>query len=651
MAENKRPSRRRRESSSRKSSSSTSLLQEDDDVDPSPDQTGYEASVIKYSIFYPVAVLPLCIPLLVAFWFPAQWIKLTCWRCSLRSARYVIVKDLDGDLRVETVQHYEVPQVLDKSETSSLLGDVTGQPVKSPYIIHRNLRYLYNEEDEKYILLRGFDRGYTCAGIHDMAEGLSTEMHNERLEEYGANTINVPMKSYPVLFVEEVLHPFYLMQVLSIGLWLYEVYYLYAAIILVMSTFSVMTSLIQTRRNMQQLHDMVKQNCSVTVIRDGRELHGVSGESLVPGDVMVIPPSGMSMPCDAVLLTGTAIVNEASLTGESIPITKTPLSQSHGELYRPDRHKHHTLFGGTQVIQTRFYNSSSVLAVVLRTAFSTSKGGMVRSILYPKPLNFKFYLDAIKFVLVLGVIALGGFCYTMTIDVKLLGPLLAIVRSLDIVTTVVPPALPAALTVGTVYALQRLKKQQIYCISPQRVNVCGKIKLVCFDKTGTLTEDSLDMEGVITSTNQQFSPMVTDPSSLLPCPLLYGMTTCHSLTLINGQLLGDPLDVKMFNSTGWTLEEPGEDTSRFDMIIPTIVKPPLAGPGQDGVELGIMKQFTFSSELQRMSVLVKTLPSHDPKLFHVYVKGAPEKIRDLCKRDSGTCNVLHRGVAQGIAMM
>ena len=38
------------------------------------------------------------------------------------------------------------------------------------------------------------------------------------------------------------------------------------------------------------------------------------------------------------------------------------------------------------------------------TGFSTSKGGMVRSILYPKPLNFKFYLDAIKFVLLLAVI-------------------------------------------------------------------------------------------------------------------------------------------------------------------------------------------------------------------------------------------------------
>ena len=116
-----------------------------------------------------------------------------------------------------------------------------------------------------------------------------------------------------------------------------------------------------------------------------------------------------------------------------------------------------------------------------------------------------------------------------------------------------------------------------------RVNVCGKIKLVCFDKTGTLTEDSLDMEGVTTATNQQsaifvlvvqcsylypinrFSPMVTDPSSLLPCPLLYGMATCHSLTLINGQLLGDPLDIKMFNSTGWV--SPSHYPSSFALFL------------------------------------------------------------------------------------
>lgn len=57
-----------------------------------------------------------------------------------------------------------------------------------------------------------------------------------------------------------------------------------------------------------------------------------------------------------------------------------------------------------------------------------------------------------------------------------------LLRSLDIITIVVPPALPAAMTIGTVYSQNRLKKLKIYCISPPRINVCGKIKLACFDK-------------------------------------------------------------------------------------------------------------------------------------------------------------------------
>ena len=71
-----------------------------------------------------------------------------------------------------------------------------------------------------------------------------------------------------------------------------------------------------------------------------------------------------------------------------------------------------------------------------------------------------------------------------------------LLRSLDIITIVVPPALPAAMTVGTYYAQvvtctyfqngrhqrwyfqARLKKHRIYCLSPARINVCGKLKLV-----------------------------------------------------------------------------------------------------------------------------------------------------------------------------
>ena len=57
-----------------------------------------------------------------------------------------------------------------------------------------------------------------------------------------------------------------------------------------------------------------------------------------------------------------------------------------------------------------------------------------------------------------------------------------ILESLDIITITVPPALPAAMTAGIVYAQRRLKQIGIFCISPQRINICGQINLVCFDK-------------------------------------------------------------------------------------------------------------------------------------------------------------------------
>ena len=55
---------------------------------------------------------------------------------------------------------------------------------------------------------------------------------------------------------------------------------------------------------------------------------------------------------------------------------------------------------------------------------------------------------------------------------------------------------------------------------------------------------------------------------------MWSLASCHSLTNINDQLTGDPLDVKMFESTKWQLEEAGGDTEKFDKMMPSVVKPP-----------------------------------------------------------------------------
>lgn len=188
-------------------------------------------------------------------------------------------------------------------------------------------------------------------------------------------------------------------------------------------------------------------------------------------------------------------------------------------------------------------------------------------------------------------------------------------RILDLITVVVPPSLPCAMTVGTVYSQSRLKKRNIFCISPARINVAGKIKVCCFDKTGTLTEEGLDFWGVMKADDMSGKP-VRNPKAELgqDSKLLQAIASCHSLTVIDGDLIGDPLDIKMFQSTGWHYQDSENDgTLRFPTVKP-ITADSYSG-SKEGLSIAILKNFPFSSELQRQSVIVRSSRSKNPHLF------------------------------------
>ena len=246
---------------------------------------------------------------------------------------------------------------------------------------------------------------------------------------------------------------------------------------------------------------MAKYSCTVELMQLDSSFKKVASDELLPGDVIRIP-QGSSLPCDLILLTGSAIVNEAMLTGESIPVMKASLPMTN-EVYSDSETTRHTLFGGTSVIQTRSVSNQEVLGLVRSTGFLTAKGALVRDILYPKILKFKFYSDSLKFVGILGLIAFIGFLISLPQMIKLeLGTVYIIDKSLNLVTITIPPALPAAMTCGTLFAIGRLKGYNIFCISPQRINVAGRIKTFVFDKTGTLTEEGLSVLGFRSASNK-----------------------------------------------------------------------------------------------------------------------------------------------------
>lgn len=265
------------------------------------------------------------------------------------------------------------------------------------------------------------------------------------------------------------------------------------------------------------LHNVIEslKTDNIEVLKPLNEIDVILADSLVPGDIIVIPIDGGNMACDAILISGSCIVNESMLTGESVPVTKTPPTSSDTP-FEWMTQKRHILYAGTNILQTRYYGSERVLARVVRTGFNTSKGELVKSILFPRPIEFRFYEDSVKFISLLFCVAAMGMVYTVQLykdrgaDLKTI-----IIRALDIITIVVPPALPLAMTAGQVYSQARLKKKNIFCISPQRINVCGKLKLICFDKTGTLTDDGLTMDGCRECRNAEFRTPDTRPPYVL----------------------------------------------------------------------------------------------------------------------------------------
>ncbi|KAL7752505.1 hypothetical protein RI367_002039 [Sorochytrium milnesiophthora] len=537
---------------------------------------------------------------------------------------------------------------------------------------YRCIKYVWHPLQHRFAAVGAWkDRAWVAAaasgngGVAVLKNGIHQSMYYERRQVLGSNDIVIPEKSTVQLIFDEILHPFYIFQVFSIILWSLDDYYYYASCILFISVLSTVDALVETKRNIRRLREMSHFSCSVNVYRSSQWTR-VQSDDLVPGDVIEVNAGDFhTLPCDVVLLAGDCIVNESMLTGESVPMFKVPL-QSVGLLVDADLHEPQVsaglsrsfLFSGTRIVRVRGshvaddVHEGRATAMVVRTGFNTTKGSLIRSMLFPHPHKFSFYRDAFRFIGVLAIIASIGFAFSLYYFIRHHASIrIIILRALDLVTIIIPPALPATMSIGTSFALSRLKRANIYCISPNTVNVCGKVNMVCFDKTGTLTEEGLDVMGVHVHTGQKFSDLLRTSSDIAAAtsaanttvPLSRALATCHGLKMVNGECVGDPLELKMFEWTGWELEESGPGTgdtlgssdAQHANIVPTCVRPPagslFAKADAARPEFGILKTFEFASTLRRMTVLVKQLSD---SALEIFTKGAPEVMRDICRPDS-----------------
>ncbi|KAJ9474275.1 putative Vacuolar cation-transporting ATPase YPK9 (putative) [Pseudozyma hubeiensis] len=545
----------------------------------------------------------------------------------------------------------------------------------------------------------------TIAHEHSLAStGLAAQVVRDRQALFGDNQVTVKGKSVFDLLIEEVLHPFYIFQIYSIILWCNDEYVPYAIVIAVVSIVGIVATTVTTKAAIEKLKKMSRFSCNVSALRSspadasspvdekspagdstddeekqipnseiataGSSYKVLNSELLVPGDIVDLgasydtdktaPNYGHrlveTLPCDVVLLEGDCIVNESMMTGESVPVVKAPISKDDlatilaagKDLSQLDKH---ILYSGTKLVRVRPGSNATgaTRALVIRTGFSTAKGSLVRQMLFPRPISHKFYRDAFMFIGNLFIIAIIGMVATI-IYFKIIGVSSdeIALRSLDVLTIAVPPALPATLSICITFSIARLKRGQIFCLSPQRINVAGMVNMFVFDKTGTLTEEGLDVMGVRMVKDGNFTELVQRPEQCRDegkLSLLEAMATAHDLNLLDGEPIGEPLEVKMLEWTERKLEDDSslapvhltkESASEAERRQPTtkdgtLARVPVIHSHNSQPSLAVIRTFEFTASLRRMSVVVKR---HQSLSAQIYCKGAAESISSLCSPSS-----------------
>ncbi|KAJ2368031.1 hypothetical protein H4S01_001815, partial [Coemansia sp. RSA 2610] len=425
------------------------------------------------------------------------------------------------------------------------------------YFTYQCTRYVLDEQTQQYAPYE-FDLGSGHRGLIDQAGGLSSTEASYRLELVGPNFIEVKVPNIFGAFAREFLSFFYIYQIMM--LW---VFYIYAywqvalvdtGVILLSATIKVVLRLQSERR----LKQMAEQEETIAVKRDG-EWAQVSTRDLVTGDVIEVT-SGAHMSCDCILLSGNAIMNESSLTGEPLPIRKFPLRIDDGHYSVTGAGKMTTLFAGTIVSQVQpvtkaadSLESDRVLALVRFTGTMSDKGQLVRRILFPNPISFIFneqmrIVTCILLLYAVFIMAMSAYLYQSN-------PVAVVLYGACAVAQLLSPLLPAALVIGQSVAATRLRKKKIYCVDPQRIMTAGKVQILCADKTGTLTKEGLEFYGgrCIDETSGRFAAFSGD---LLSTSRRFqqAVASCHSVADLDGQLIGNPVDIEQFRASNATID-------------------------------------------------------------------------------------------------
>jgi cation-transporting ATPase 13A3/4/5 len=330
---------------------------------------------------------------LALIWNKKLWISVRFRETKVELASHVIIVN-------EHDEEQLIPKLTEFDENGNL--KIT--------IKYRYLKYIYENGD--FIMQRNSLK-LLHHEILDMVDGIRQENFELLSSVFGQNSTRVKVDSVMKVFTEEALSSFNVYQLFACIVWYFRDYMTYAVIILVFVFFSILFEISLIRGEQKKINQMADSN-RVRVYRKkfdkptrtfSQVVEEIGSTDLVPGDIIDVNPDE-KVPCDLVLLEGQCLIDESLLTGESVPMLKNALPRN-DELFNEDN-KEHIIFAGTYCITSVSSKNKQqpARAMVYQIGFATTKGRLIRSIMFNDPGSYRFERDANIFTVSLFSVAM-----------------------------------------------------------------------------------------------------------------------------------------------------------------------------------------------------------------------------------------------------